>query len=99
MTSLVSGASTMVTASADSFPSRRVIDAAIVAHVGIPYRHGGRGADGLDCLGLVISFYRFVGIEVPDGDGQPYPPDWWETDPSRYLRGILAHGRPAEGPL
>lgn len=89
----------MGTALADSFPSRRAIEVAIAAHVGIPYQHGGRGPDGLDCLGLVVLFYRSLGIEVPDGDGNPYSPDWWRSDPGRYLRGIVEHGRPVEGPL
>src|SRR5690606_16017694 len=99
MTSPASGASTMGTGSGAFSPSRPAIDAAIAAHVGIPYRHGGRGPDGLDCLGLVASFYRTVGIEVPDSDGTPYPPDWWRTDPNRYLRRIMEHGKPVEGPL
>lgn len=68
-------------------------------HIGIPYRHGGRGPDGLDCLGLLLSVYSEVGIDLPDGDGQPIVEEWWQADPERYLRGLLSVGRPASEPL
>lgn len=79
--------------------SRQAIDAAVAAHVGIPYEHNGRGPDKLDCLGLIVSFYRSLGIEVPNGDGAPIEQDWWRLDPGRYLRGLLTIGRPAVPPL
>jgi len=71
----------------------------VARYIGVPYRHNGRGQDGLDCLGLIASFYRDLGIEVPDGDGEPIPQDWWKHDPERYLRGLMSIGRPVEGPL
>lgn len=77
----------------------RAIDEAVAAHIGIPYRHNGRGPDGLDCLGLIVSFYRSLGIKLPGGDGRPIAADWWRDDPGRYLRGLMTVGRPAEGPL
>lgn len=84
---------------ADSSVCPRAIDAAVAAHIGIPYRHNGRGPDGLDCLGLIVSFYGTLGIQLPDGDGRPIAADWWRDDPGRYLRGLMTVGRPAEGPL
>lgn len=75
------------------------IDTVVEAYVGIPYRHGGRDRTGLDCLGLVHSFYNAVDINVPDGDGEAYAPRWWVDDPTRYLRGILVHGSPVCGDL
>lgn len=77
----------------------RKIDEAVAAHVGIPYRHNGRGPDGVDCLGLIVSFYRTIGVDVPDGDGEPIPPDWWTSDPGRYLRGLGGVGRAVSGGL
>lgn len=89
----------MATGSEAFSVSQQAIDAAIAAHVGIPYEHNGRGPDSLDCLGLIVSFYRAVGVQVPDGDGEPIERDWWRRDPGRYLRGLLTVGRPAEPPL
>lgn len=35
--------------------------------VGIPYRTGGRSLEGLDCVGLVLTYYaRQFGIVLPD---------------------------------
>jgi cell wall-associated NlpC family hydrolase len=34
--------------------------------VGIPYKHHGRDASGMDCYGLVIEVLRRAGISVPD---------------------------------
>ena len=69
------------------------IDRLVEKYLGIPYKHGGRNLDGLDCLGLVYCFYRDAGINVPDGDGEEYPTEWWKTDPERYIRGIKEHGK------
>jgi cell wall-associated NlpC family hydrolase len=62
---------------------------------GIPYHHAGRDLNGLDCLGLVYLFYKDCGIKIPDGDGKPYPKDWYKEDPERYVRGISHYGNPA----
>ncbi|NLW59979.1 MAG: C40 family peptidase [Firmicutes bacterium] len=61
--------------------------------LGIPYRHGGRDRNGLDCLGLVHLFYQELGIKLPDNDGRPYTTDWYKKDPERLLRGLLQVGR------
>ncbi|NLY90253.1 MAG: C40 family peptidase [Firmicutes bacterium] len=61
--------------------------------LGIPYRHGGRDRHGLDCLGLAYLFYKKLGINLPNGDGQPYTTDWYKIDPERLLRGLERVGR------
>jgi cell wall-associated NlpC family hydrolase len=61
--------------------------------LGIPYRHGGRDQNGLDCLGLAHFFYKELGIALPPGDGQPYTDDWYRKDPTRLVRGLLKIGK------
>lgn len=34
--------------------------------VGVPFKHGGRGIDGVDCYGLVIEYLKEFNITVPD---------------------------------
>lgn len=72
----------------------RAIDSAVPMFLGIPYRHGGRTKDGLDCLGLVYLFYQQLGVRIPDGDGTPYPADWYKKDAGRLQRGIETLGNP-----
>ena len=67
--------------------------------VGIPYKHNGRDKDGFDCLGLVWYVYTQMGIPFPKGDGLPIEDDWYETDPDRYLKGLLGLGLDAKEPL
>lgn len=99
MTVPASGDSIMGLGSVVFCPSQHQIDEAVARFVGVPYRHNGRDMDGLDCLGLVVLFYRHFGIEIPDGDGEPIQKNWWVWDPERYIRGILRQGRPAGEPL
>lgn len=68
------------------------LKAIVQKYLGVPYRHGGRSLDGLDCLGLIHMFYQDCGIPVPDGDGKAYDTRWVFTDPERYLRGLLRVG-------
>lgn len=42
-----------------------LIDAAR-KYLGVPFRHRGRSAAGLDCAGLGVLSYRDCGIDVPD---------------------------------
>lgn len=61
--------------------------------VGIPYKHGGRTTEGLDCLGLIHVFYNQLGIVIPDHDGREYSPKWYKEDPKRFYRGLQRIGR------
>jgi len=67
-------------------------------YIGVPYKHGGRGPDGYDCLGLLLAIYRDAGIETGYADEDEYAESWFAADPGRYLRGLLAHGQPASPP-
>ena len=64
--------------------------------LGIPYRHGGRDKNGLDCLGLAYIFYKELGITLPTSDGLPYTADWYREDPERLWRGLLKIGSPVD---
>lgn len=63
----------------------------IEKYLGIPYRLGGRGFDGADCIGLIWLYYRTEhGITLPDSDGKPLD-EAWRKDPQarrRYAQGI-----------
>lgn len=59
---------------------------------GIGYRHNGQSKEGVDCLGLIRMFYRKIGMTLPKNDGKEYPPDWYQTDPERLLRGLMDQG-------
>jgi hypothetical protein len=69
------------------------IDAAARGFLGTPWRHLGRSATGLDCIGLVLLAARDVGIALPD----PAP---YEREPqgTRLLDGILAHAARVAAP-
>ncbi|HPT88734.1 MAG TPA: C40 family peptidase [Bacillota bacterium] len=69
------------------------LEAIFQKYLGIPYRHGGRDMNGVDCLGLVYLIYRDCGIEIPDNDGREYTKDWYKVEPDRYLKGIRRYGK------
>ncbi|MBM7616359.1 C40 family peptidase [Alkaliphilus hydrothermalis] len=59
----------------------------------VNFVHNGRSTEeGLDCLGFMVLFYKEFGIEIPSGDGQEIPKNWYKKDPQRYIRGIKALG-------
>ena len=56
---------------------------------GARFVHNGRSLEeGIDCLGLLILFYREFGIELPSDDGKHIEEEWYLTDPNRYIRAI-----------
>ena len=62
-------------------------------YLGIPFRHNGRSMDGVDCLGLMLMVLRDAGIDLPDDDGRPIDPRWYDIDPERFIRGLEQYGR------
>lgn len=53
--------------------------------LGTPYRHQGRGREGLDCVGLLVASAEIAGIMRP-GDA---PPADYGRDPDGRLPGML----------
>lgn len=48
--------------------------------VGVPYKHHGRDpTKGLDCFGMVIEFFKRLGIVIQDTD-ENYPEEWRQED-------------------
>lgn len=43
---------------------------------GIPYKHYGRDENGTDCFGLIILFFKYLGITIADQTA--YSTDWWK---------------------
>lgn len=64
--------------------------------LGVPYKHNGRNADGIDCLGLVSEFLSDNEVNIPDGDGEKIEKDWYKSDPERYVRGLSSYGEKIE---
>lgn len=50
------------------------IVAAARSAIGVPFRHQGRGPNGMDCVGLVIHVCDQFGIEYSDVQGYPRRP-------------------------
>ena len=49
--------------------------------IGIPFMHCGRNPSrGLDCLGLVLEFYRRLGLPLSDPVSS-YDREWWKDAP------------------
>jgi cell wall-associated NlpC family hydrolase len=72
------------------------------ALVGIPFVHGGRTRQGLDCWGLVMEAYRMLGIALPD----PFlavAPTWSQDAPAEewqaFVGRILIDWRKTPAPV
>ncbi|MCK8828281.1 C40 family peptidase [Natroniella acetigena] len=61
----------------------------------IPYKHNGRSLRGLDCLGLIIFFYKEFGIDLTHKD-RNYSKEWYKEDAGVYLRELLKVGTAVE---
>ena len=61
--------------------------------VGIPYLQNGRTrSQGVDCLGLLLVFFKELGIVV-DYKQEFYKSDWYQHTPEeRYLNGLKQYG-------
>jgi hypothetical protein len=58
--------------------------------IGAPYRHQGRGADGLDCVGLLIAVGKSIGAVPMDYEPEPYG---METDGAQLRRELARWAR------
>lgn len=59
----------------------------------IPYKFGGRGFDGADCVGLLILWFKEQGIhyQYRDKDG-PIHMNWYKNHPRRLVEAITQYG-------
>jgi cell wall-associated NlpC family hydrolase len=58
-------------------PSRSDVIGAARQHLGVAFRHQGRGAAGIDCVGLIIAVGRAIGVGLdwPELPYQRFPPE------------------------
>ena len=58
--------------------------------LGTPFRHMGVTRHGLDCKGFGYLAYRRAGLDLPQGDGKIYEPNWFFfANTERYLDSLL----------
>ena len=82
----------MVDMTRDEFEKRLEVESE--KWIGVSYVHNGRSkTQGVDCLGLIVLLLRATGLEIIDGDGKVYEPDWYlHTPEERYMEGIYRQG-------
>lgn len=74
---------------------------AVRRFLGVPYRHQGRGGDGLDCLGLLLAVAKILqlrdaqGAWLAEGDRWDYG---WRPDGVAFEAELAQRMRPAETP-
>lgn len=77
----------------NSYINQLHIENLLLKYRDVPFVHNGRSlAEGLDCLGFVIAFYREFGIHLPSDDGKLIQKDWYKRDPERLIRGLRTIG-------
>lgn len=61
--------------------------------IGVPFLHNGRTrSQGVDCLGLLLSFFKELGVQIPYKQ-EFYKSDWYQHTPEeRYLDGLMQYG-------
>lgn len=59
--------------------------------VGIPYVFNGRTMEGFDCIGLLKLFYESQGWTETFDDGRSISKDWFEDEPMRFARYLIAN--------
>jgi cell wall-associated NlpC family hydrolase len=58
--------------------------------LGTPFRHMGVTRHGVDCKGFGYLAYRRAGLDLPQGDGKIYEPNWFFfINRERYLDSLL----------
>lgn len=66
-----------------------MVDSKVVTkYLGIPYKHGGRNLDGVDCLGLIHLFLKEHGVEIPPDDGFAIHQHWYKENSNRFVEGL-----------
>ncbi len=73
--------------------SQKEIDRTVESLLGIPYQHNGRNENGLDCWGLVYLFFKKLGYDLPQNDGNVIEGNWYKLDPGRYYRELNKLGK------
>ena len=57
--------------------------------LGVPYLHGGRSKDGMDCWGLILEVYARMGVAIPDVF-QEVEKEWAKKDLDGTFAGLAA---------
>lgn len=52
------------------------------------YKVNGRGEEGYDCLGLMLSVLGDNGINLPNDDGREITYNWHKSEPKRFVKGL-----------
>jgi hypothetical protein len=70
------------------------IEKEIRKYRGTPFKYGGYGADGNDCIGFVHRFFTNMGVNMPDGVAEGNKENYSEiylSDPDRADELLLAY--------